>query len=84
MGDLYPEVYRHIEGDSGVFQERQDGKNYLMAYQKSEYSGLVLMTRKEIALIEKAAMGFTGITVAVFLLLLVLAAALTGRSVRKP
>lgn len=83
MGDLYPEVYRHIEGDSGVFQERQDGKNYLMAYQKSEYSGLVLMTRKEIGLIEKAAMGFTGITVAVFLLLLVLAAVLTGRSVRK-
>ncbi len=83
IGDLYPEVYRHIEGDFGVFEEKQDGKDYLMAYQKSEYSGLVLMTRKEIVLIEKAAMGFTGITAAVFLLLLMLAVVWTGRSVRK-
>lgn len=80
---LSPEIYRHIEGDSGIFESEWGGRNYLIAWQKSEYSGLVLMTKKEISLIEKDAMGFTGITVVVFLILLVLAAGLTGRSVRR-
>lgn len=81
--DLTPEIYRHVEGDSGIFQEEWGGKNYLLAYQKSGYSGLILMTSKEIGLIGKDAMRFTGITVAVFLMLLMIAAGLTGHSVRR-
>lgn len=83
VGVVYPEIYRNIKGNSGIFQEERDGKNYLMAYQKSDYSGLILMTSKEIALIGKDAMRFTGVTVAVFLLLLGLAVILTGRSVKR-
>ena len=79
---IYPDIYQHIKGDSGVFEERQNGKNYLVAYQKSDYSGLILMTTKEMLLIRKDVMRFTGITVAVFLLLLGLAVTLTGRSVK--
>ena len=82
MEAISPEIYRRIKGDSGIFESEWEGKNYLIAWQKSEYSGLILMMKKEIALITKDAMGFTGIMGVVFLLLLVFAAVLTGRSVK--
>ncbi|MCM1135743.1 MAG: histidine kinase [Clostridium sp.] len=80
---LHPEIHGRLRGNSGVFQEKWNGKNYLIAYQKSDYSGLVLMTSKEMGLIGMDAMRFTGMTVAVFLVLLAVAVALTGRNIRK-
>ena len=81
--DVSPEIYLRMNEDAGVFRERIRGKACLVTYQKSRYSGMILVTRRSVALIWKDAMRFIGITVAIFLVLLGLTVSLTFHGTRK-
>ena len=44
--DVSPEIYLRMNEDAGVFRERIRGKACLVTYQKSRYSGMILVTRR--------------------------------------
>ena len=70
MKNAAPEIYYKMNGSSGVFQENINGVPWLITYQKSDYSGMILVTRRAVGLIWKDAMRFIGITVIIFVILL--------------
>ena len=81
--DASPEIYLRMNEEKGVFRERIRGTDCLVTYQKSQYSGMILVTRRAIALIWKDAMRFIGVTVAVFLVILGITVAMTFQGTRK-
>lgn len=83
MKNTAPEIYYKMKGSSGVFQENIRGTPWLITYQKSDYSGMILVTRRAVGLIWKDAMRFIGITVIIFVILLGITVWLTFHGTKK-
>lgn len=83
MKNAVPEIYYKMNGSNGVFQENINGVPWLITYQKSDYSGMILVTRRAVGLIWKDAMRFIGITVIIFVILLGITVWLTFHGTKK-
>ncbi len=78
-----PALYGNSTNKSGTFQENIKGISYLFSYQKSEYSGMILITGISKKVIGSQAMQFINISLVFFSIMVILTVILTSYYTRK-